>query len=338
MRLIDLVSSARRVLSAPLTGYPAVKYIGADIESALTSSSIQSAALLEYHSAARPDLLFPFMDLSVEAEALGLAIRYNESGGPDVTQHPIASIDDLEKLSIPPMSGNGRFEVFTETIERLRAESDAVVGGYVAGPFTLAGLLMSAEELAVKTLTEPEVCQAVLDFTTKVAIPYAQAQAEAGAQLIVLLEPTAVLLSPELFETFVGPYVDRVAGELGVPLVLHVCGQTTKLVPSFVKCRVDGLSLDADVDLVQLAPAIPDDIVIIGNIPPVRVMLDLEATDVYQAVHELLVRIGTRRNYVASTGCDLPFEVPIENLLAFTTAVHDFNEELPREGGNGSGG
>lgn len=331
MRLIDLVSSSQGVLSAPLTGYPALKYVGANIEAALTSSSIQSAALLEYHSAARPEVLFPFMDLSVEAEALGLAIRYNESGGPDVTEHPIGAISDLEKLSVPKMRGDGRFAVFTETIGRLRAQSDASVGGYVAGPFTLAGLLMSAEELAVRTLTEPETCHAVLDFTTQVAIRYAQAQSEAGAHFVVLLEPTAVLLSPELFEAFVGPYVDRVAMELDVPLVLHVCGQTTKLIPSFVKCKVDGLSLDADVDLPQLAPTVPDDIVLIGNIPPVRVMLDLDAAEVYQAVHELLLEIGSRENYVASTGCDLPFEVPLENLLAFTAAVHDFNEELQHE-------
>ena len=328
MRLIDLVSSSQGVLSAPLTGYPAVKYLGAQIKAALTSSSVQAAALLEYRSAARPEVLFPFMDLSVEAEALGLAIRYNESGGPDVTEHPVATPDDLAQLSVPRIQRDGRFRVFTETIERLRAESDAFVGGYAAGPFTLAGLLMSAEELAINTLTEPEVCHAVLDFTTQVAIRYGKAQAEAGAHFLVLLEPTAVLLSPELFETFVAPYVDRVSGELDLPTVLHVCGQTTKLIPSFAKCRVDGLSLDADVDLPELAPTIPEDIVLIGNIPPVRVMLDLGAGEVYQTVRELLLKIGAHGNYVASTGCDLPFEVPLENLLAFTTAVHDFNEEM----------
>jgi len=36
--------------------------------------------------------------------------------------------------------------------------------------------------------------------------------------------------------------------------------------------------------------------------------------------------LGSRKNYVASTGCDVPPGTPRENLSAFMRAVRDFNQ------------
>ena len=324
MGIFDIIESRHGVFSAPLVGYPTLAYIGADVETGVKDAEVQTAALLKYHKEIRPDVLFPFMDLSVEAETLGLSVHFNPNDGPVVIEHPVHSTEDLRNLTVSPVAEAGRYGVYIETVRRLKSETDAVIGGYVASPFTLAGLLTGAEEIALKTLTEPDFCHAVLDFTTKICVPYAKAQAEAGADFVVVLEPTATLLSPELYETFVDPYVQRVIREIGIPVVLHVCGQTTKLIPSFVKNDVQGLSLDSYVNLAGIAPLVPKNVAILGNVSPVDVMLNMDAEGVYRATRELLMRMNGRKNYVASTGCDLPFAVKRENLLAFTRAVRDF--------------
>lgn len=325
MRLIEIIQSKNRVLSAPLTGYPAVSYIGAGVDEAVKDAEVQSAALLKYYEATGPDVLFPFMDLSVEAEALGLPVRFKENDGPDVTEHPVKSPEDLENFSVPSVPDSGRYPVYIETVRRLKSETDALIGGYAASPFTLAGLLMSAEQLALNTLIEPGFCHKVLDFAVQVCIPYARALAEAGADFIVLLEPTAALLSPELYEKFVGPYIQRVIDELQVPVVLHVCGQTTKLVPSFLKNDVQGLSLDSDVNLARIVGDVPENVVIIGNVSPVDVMLSMDPDGVYKSTTALLEEMKNSSNYVASTGCDVPPATKQENLEAFSKAVKDFN-------------
>ncbi len=325
MGIFEIIESRHGVFSAPLVGYPTLAYIGADVETGVKDAEVQTAALLKYHKEIRPDVLFPFMDLSVEAETLGLSVDFNPNDGPVVIEHPVHSTEDLKKPDgFSSRRSRAIWGLHRDGSRRPKSETDAVIGGYVASPFTLAGLLTGAEEIALKTLTEPDFCHAVLDFTTKICVPYAKAQAEAGADFVVVLEPTATLLSPELYETFVDPYVQRVIREIGIPVVLHVCGQTTKLIPSFVKNDVQGLSLDSYVNLAGIAPLVPKNVAILGNVSPVDVMLNMDAEGVYRATRELLMRMNGRKNYVASTGCDLPFAVKRENLLAFTRAVRDF--------------
>lgn len=321
MKLVDTLKSAPHRLAAPLVGYPAVAYTGTTVEQGLKDARVQAEALLAYASAAKPDVLFPFMDLSVESEALGLPVRFKEMDSPDITDHPVKSAGDLEKLADPRVPEGGRFPVVLETIRILKADSDSMAGGYLASPFTLAGQLMSAEEISIATMLDPDLCHTVLDFACRVTCDFAAAQEEAGADFVVLLEPTAALLSPELYERFVGPYVRRVVERVDVPVVLHVCGQTTKLIPSFVKEPVQGLSLDTDVDLAAIAPEVPEDVAIIGNVSPVDEMLNGTPRSIGDAVAKLGAAMASYPNFVPSTGCDVPPDAPKENLEAFTAAV-----------------
>ena len=319
--LIDSVRSRR--LAAPLVGYPAVSYTGTTVRTAITDATAQAEALLAYFRAARPDVLFPFMDLSVEAEAMGLPVRFKEMDSPDVTEHPVKRADDLCSITRPNPEHAGRLPVYLEVIRRLIAETDALVGGYAASPFTVAGLLMSAEELAMNTMLEPELCHSVLEVAAEVSVSYVQAQEAAGAHLVVLLDPTAALLSPELYEQFAGPYVRRVIESVSIPVVLHVCGQTTRLIPSFVKDPVAGLSLDSEVDLPAIAPGVPEQVILMGNIAPVDTMLNGTPDAIRAEVRALMEAMSARDSFVPSTGCDVPPGTPRENLEAFPAAVRE---------------
>lgn len=120
--------------------------------------------------------------------------------------------------------------------------------------------------------------------------------------------------------------MQRVTEGVSVPVILHVCGRTTNLIPSFVKNDVQGLSLDSDVDLSQLDGRIPEDVAIIGNVSPVDVMLNEDAVGVHRGTTGLLEAMDGRRNFIASTGCDVPPATPTENLAAFVQAVRDYNQ------------
>lgn len=320
MRLIEQVRQAGRLLYAPLIGYPGVRLTSSTVADNLTRSSIQAATLTALIERFDVDVVFPFMDLSVEAEALGLAIRFHDDGSPDVMEHPVASVEDLEQYCIPNPAADGRMHVFTETIDQLASRSTAKVAGYVSSPFTLAGLLMGAENLAINTLIEPDFCRACIEFATDCVIPYAKAQQHSGADMIVLLDPTAVLLSPNLYEEFVQPYVERVADALDVPVVLHVCGQTTPIMEKLANTRVDGLSLDSDVALPEIMHLIDEEMVIIGNVNPVATMLQKDAAGVHEETKALIHAMEGYENFIVSTGCDVPLEAPLENLAAFTAA------------------
>jgi uroporphyrinogen decarboxylase len=322
----NLAKQKKRKLAAPLAGYPGAILTGTAVLANLKDDHVQSETLLELHKAYGFDILFPFMDLSVEAEALGLAIEFHGDGSPDVREHPVASVEDLQRFTVPEPSRAGRMGTFVKTIRRVKDSIDELdkaplVAGYVASPFTLAGLLMGAENLAINTLLKPEFCDAVINFATKCIIPYAKALQDAGADMIMLLDPTAVLLSPKLYDSFARPSIEQVATALNVPTILHVCGQTTPLMSNLAATKIAGLSLDSDVDIPSIMHLIPDEMVVLGNINPVSVFLNGEANTVNQETKKLMEHMMHHDNFVMSSGCDLPTETPLENLESFAKAV-----------------
>jgi uroporphyrinogen decarboxylase len=102
--------------------------------------------------------------------------------------------------------------------------------------------------------------------------------------------------------------------------VYHVCGDTTHLLESFGKLGAHGLSLDADIDLAAAAERVPRDCVLMGNIDPVRVMREGTPESVREAVLRLREEMAPHSNFILSTGCDLPQDVPFENIDAFMAA------------------
>ena len=315
----------KKVFSAPLIGYPAVKLNDSKVVDNLKSSEIQTSTLIKYYLRYKPDILFPFMDLSVEAEALGLKINYKDQDSPDVVDHPLKARDDLKNFHFPDVQNEGRFNVFARTVQSLKNETDALISGYVTSPFTLAGLLMGAENLALNTITNPEFCLETIRFCTRVSLSYAKLLQDSGADFVTLLDPTAVLLSPALFNEFAAPFITEIAEELQMLVVLHVCGQTKPLIPEFCKLPVKGLSLDSDVDFPKSAKIIPEDILLIGNIHPVKVMLDMDVEEVYMETSNLLYQMKAIQNFIIATGCDVPSETSLSNIEAFLNAVNDFN-------------
>ncbi len=62
------------------------------------------------------------------------------------------------------------------------------MGAYVIGPLTLSGLLMGANQLAIKSILEPDFFEEVLEFSHQVVMRYAQALRENGADSIMALD------------------------------------------------------------------------------------------------------------------------------------------------------
>ena len=81
--------------------------------------------------------------------------------------------------------------------------------------------------------------------------------------------------------------------------------------------------MDENIDMVE-AKKITDkyDIVIGGNIPLTTVMLHGTQQDNMKYVVELLDKVGHERLIIAP-GCDMPYDLPIENTIAIQQAVRD---------------
>jgi uroporphyrinogen decarboxylase len=317
----------KRRLVAPLMGFPGVEMIGSTIKLAQQNFGEHYKAVRGLVDAFHPDLIFPLMDLSVEANALGRYTIFPRGESATVPKDTF-SIAELDRLSRINITFDSRLMGFVETLRMMSVSlpSGVLRGAYVVGPFTLAGLMMGADDTVMATILDPEGLHRLCHFTTEKIQEYIQLLLAAGADVICILEPTAVMLSPEQFSEFSAIYIRHITTSFKYSranFVYHTCGDTMHLVEKMVRAGVHGVSLDSadvGVDLSAVASRLPDDVVVIGNISPAKTMRFGTPEDVRREVERLLKEMEPYPNFILSTGCDLPQETPRENIQAFMDA------------------
>ncbi|MCE5277729.1 MAG: uroporphyrinogen decarboxylase family protein [Planctomycetaceae bacterium] len=324
MRLIDMVRQADRRLVAPLAGYPAVNLTCSTVKQNEFNAELQARSLYKLAERTAPDMLFTMMDLSIEAGALGLPVRFPIDESATVEWHPVKSVADLDQYKVIDPVYDGRVWVFLETTRLLKTKLDIPIGAYVIGPFTLAGLMMGANDIAMATIETPEVVQATVNFCERVAIDFAKSLQQAGADAICILDPTSVILSPSAYWEFAGRSVENMVRHLDTRTILHVCGQTSHLLENMCRTGTQGLSLDSMVPFEQIMPRLPGDVVLIGNVDPVGTMLQGNRDKVRRDTTALLEAMRPYENFILSTGCDLPAETPIENIVELVETTKRF--------------
>jgi len=320
MRMIELVKEQKRRLVMPLVFFPGVKLTNSTIRQNEFNAKLQFETLQKLHDLLQPDGMFYMMDLSVEAGALGLPVRYPENESATIEAHPIKTKEDLKALKVLDPMEDCRVKVFLEVMELMHENFKTVNGAYVSGPFSLSALLMGATEIAMKVIDEPELVHTVLRFSTEVITAYAKVLIKRGADVICFLEPTAAILSPKHFKEFSGEYVKKIRSQLHVPSILHICGNTNHLLKEMAATEVDALSLDYPVDLRQAASIVPADVVLIGNLNPVE-MTRWSVEEVSKQTRILLEKMKGVDNFILSSGCDLPPETPIENVQTLVSTA-----------------
>jgi len=317
---------------APLVGFPGRKLTNSTVRENLHDENTQLRTLLAIEKEFQPDIVFNFMDLSVEAEAVGLKVDFPEDDTPNVIEHPVHSekeLEELENLDFNEIFESSRMKMFANLTKNFKKYSYSELCAYVIGPISFAGLLMSVTDLMLAVISEPRFVMRVLDLATHIVIEYAKRLTSAGANYIAILEPTAMMLSPKQFSDVVRPRITEITKEIDVPAILHICGDTSHLFEEFSKLdSMYGLSLDSDVNLRDAYEKTRK--VVIGNINPVMVS-NSSKQQVINEIYALTEKMAGVSDFILSTGCDLPPETPLENIAAFRECVsgHFVNPSSP---------
>ncbi|AQQ10014.1 Uroporphyrinogen decarboxylase [Sedimentisphaera cyanobacteriorum] len=321
---------AGRRVKAPLAGFPGCDLAGYSIKVAQQNPAAHYECIRAIYERFNPDVSFMMMDLSAEANALGIPVRFPKNESATVEEHPISSAEDLEALRKIDITEDSRISGYLKAVELISSKLESLCCAYMAGPITLAGLLSGAEKVAMDAVLEPEKFKALAEFSAQVLEDYASALCDAGADAVCILEPTGVIFGPNEFQAYSAEYVKRinqVCRKKGVETIYHICGNSMHLIESMSGAGVSALSLDSPdtgVDLHLAAEKAGEDVVIIGDINPVAVMKDSSAQEVYNATTQLLYKMKDVPNFILSTGCDLPPGTPPENIEAFMKAERDF--------------
>ena len=314
----------QRRLIAPLMGFPGLQITGRTIKLAQQNITEHVKAILSLADRFRPDMIFSFMDLSIEANALGCYTVFPKNDPPTVTKNDF-SFDQIPYFEKIDICEDTRLYGYVETIRRLRMQlpPEIMLGAYVSAPYTLAGMAMGAEDAAMATILNSGDLEKLCTVLSVKIRKYAMMLADAGAESICFLDPAAVMLGPESFDRFAVDPINKLVRDMNgvnTAWLYHVCGNSTPLSEKIASLEVDGVSLDsqeAGVNLATLAETLPDEMIIFGNLNPTGTILHGNPSEVASETETLLKMMDTFPNYILSTGCDLPEKTPLENLDTF---------------------
>ncbi len=318
-------------LVCPLMGFPGLRLINSTVKLAQQNFGEHYKVLQALISKYRPDMIFPLMDLSVEANAIGMYTVFPKQETATVLKEQF-NIDDLALHKQINIAYDSRLQGYVETIRlsRLCFPENIIKGAYVTGPYSLASLIMGAEEASMAAITEPDKLLKLCEFSLERILEYIRLLVGAGAEVICILEPTAVMLGPEEFERYSSVFIKHINISYkytDVAMIYHTCGNTMHLIDKMIESQVDAISLDspdAGVFLPEVAKKLKNNTIIIGNINPTGTILKSSPRDVKNEVNELLQSMDFYSNFILSTGCDLPQEVPFENIEAFMEAGRQY--------------
>jgi len=310
----------------PLLSFPGGRLIGANAGEMVKDGRLMARAMIAVAGRCDTPASVGMMDLSVEAEAFGAQIMFADDETPTVAGRLITNAADADALVVPPVLSS-RVPAYIEAI-KLAKESikDRPVFGGVIGPFSLAGRLMDMTEIMVSMYEEPELVQTVLGKCERFVAAYCAAFKQAGADGVIMAEPAAGLLSPDLIEEFSSPYVRRIIDTVkdgAFAVVYHNCGRTAPLMRSVLSVGADGYHFGNAADMAEILELMPNDALAFGNIDPAGQFKNGTPESVYAATKALIEKCRKYDNFVPSSGCDIPPAAPWENIDAFFNAVSD---------------
>ncbi len=312
----------------PVLSFPCIQLLGIDVQQLISSSDYQAKGMKAVADRTDAAASVSMMDLSLEAEAFGSTIRVSPDEVPAVIGHIVENQEQADALKVPEV-GAGRTAIYVEAIKKACGLiTDRPVFAGVIGPFSLAGRLLDVSEAMIYCYDDPDMVHTVLTKATDFLIKYIRAYKEVGANGVVVAEPLAGLLSPALNDEFSVPYMKRIVDELqddDFLIIYHNCGGgTIRMIDGILSIGAGAYHFGNAIDMTEMIKHIPDDTVVMGNIDPAGEFRNGTPESIRKATMDLLAACGEHKNFVISSGCDIPPLSSWDNIDAFFAAAKEY--------------
>ncbi len=311
----------------PVLSFPSISLMGISVVDLISDSEKQAIGMKLIADKCDTAASVSMMDLSVEAEAFGAQIKVSGDEVPTVIGKLIEDEDDAKALKVPEV-GAGRTGLYIEAIGKAtKLIVDRPVFAGAIGPFSLAGRLMDMTDIMINCQVEPDMVHETLRKTTQFIIEYIKAYKAIGANGVVLAEPAAGLLSPKLIAEFSSKYVKEIVDAVqddNFILVYHNCGNTIPLIDSILTVGAAAYHFGNAIKMSEMMKLIPADTVAFGNVDPASQFRNGTPESIREATLNIMKDCCQHKNFVISSGCDVPPLSSWDNINAFFGAVKDF--------------
>lgn len=267
--------------------------------------------------------------------AMGSKLEYPEHGIDFVKEHILKDGYDFEKLiDVDPLN-NYILTPHLEKAKRLKREHPEIgFSSGLKGPISVASALRPIEQILRDLRKDPENVKKLLDIIVENNLAWVRAWTnEFGPSTMAIADPVTCsdILSPKQFVEFSLPAMTKMINGIyeitGNKPILHICGHSSSIWPHLRYLPLLAFSVDNCEDLSECKKVLGDKMIIIGNVPPVDILRLGSIDDVINSVKSCIEKAGdSKEGYIVCSGCDVPFETPIENLKAYVYAVRKYGK------------
>ncbi len=300
-----------------------------DVEKMVTAAA-SAYELYGWQSAMLPTSLI------VEAEAFGAMVDYRdaeyvgvnmpEAMWPLVPHAPFATPQDV-LVPQGDFAQRGNIPLVCDALRQLkhRVGNEIVVGAWIAGPFTLGSYAIDLTTLLLDVKRAPQDVAQALDIFADALIATANAYENAGADFITIHEMggSPGVLGPRAFAELILPRLQKIISAIPVPTILSVCGNTNNAMELLAQSGANALHVEHTNNLQRSREILGHDVLLFGNLDPVRVIANGDAEKIHAAVEQCAPFVDA-----IMPGCDLYLQTPAENLRALLHVTE--NLRLPK--------
>lgn len=280
---------------------------------------------IRYYNQLGHDLLWTGSNLiNYPIHFLGCPIQDDSSDGPALKESVIKSLDELGDLIIDRVLKNPTMQCLIRS-HHLVADAigkQTMIMPTQWAPFTLSARILGMETMMMATVEDPDRLLKLIQFSTDLTWtllePVLQHEDILGANFS---DPVASgdLIPPSTFRKFAAPALRELVQKLkakGKYSMVHICGNTTRILQDVLEIGPTCFSLENKVDLRAAKEVLGGKVCVAGNVSPTGVFLSGTSAEVVREAEECLAAWGNAGGYILSLGCDFPKNAPLENMMA----------------------
>ncbi|HVV54531.1 MAG TPA: uroporphyrinogen decarboxylase [Mucilaginibacter sp.] len=274
------------------------------------------------------DAAILFSDILVTAEAMGGELSFTNGIGPKFA-NPVrgkAGIDGLQTDVVHKL----QFVADAIKIVQQRLNGSIPLIGFAGAPFTVMSYLVeggSSKDFKLTKLlmhNEPELAHALLSKIAKVTAAYLNMQISAGVNAVQIFDSWAQALAWDDYREFSHQYIAEIISQLNrkdVP-VISFCKGSSVFAPLMAEAKPDVISVDWNVDLLDMKKRLPKGVAVQGNLDPHILYADKKV--IRERIYRLFDRMKGENGFIFNLGHGIMPDIPFDHVKYAVDIIKEY--------------
>lgn len=274
------------------------------------------------------DAAILFSDILVTGEAMGGDLSFTAGVGPKFA-NPVRTQADVDALET---NVGDRLQYVADAIKVIQQRLNGSIPliGFAGAPFTVMSYLVeggSSKDFKLTKLmlhNQPELAHQLLSKIATVTADYLNLQIAAGVNAVQIFDSWAQALSWDDYTEFSHRYIQEIISKLNrkdIP-VISFCKGSSVFAPLMAEAKPDVISIDWNVDLLDMKNRLPKGMAVQGNLDPHILYADKKV--IKDRIHRLFERMRGQEGFIFNLGHGIMPDIPFDNVKYAVEVIKEF--------------